>query len=281
MQAFHILRTRQENFFMYDFEKLVALISALKWREKNGEIKLVTDKRGADYLEQCGISEAWNEIEISLDEMDSLNWDEKIFWAGAKIFALSKQNAPVVMIDLDFIVWQHLDFQSYGKNIAVIHREKVGNFVYPGKEFFRFKDGRNFPAALNWSVEACNTAFAYFGANDIIKKYSDFAFEFMAEIDTSNGELAHMVFIEQRWLAMCAALMNREIFALSSMQELFGGRQKYFTHIWGEKQKLRDNLQAAENFCRNCVERINNDFPDWAERLKKLDWAKKYFVEVV
>lgn len=279
MQAFHILRTRQKNFYMYDFEKFVAIISALKWREKNGKIKLVTDERGAAYFKSCGISAAWNEIEISLDEMNNLNWDEKTFWAGSKIFALSKQIAPVVMIDLDFIVWQHLNLKPYGENIAVIHREEIGNAVYPDKNFFQFKDGRQFPAALNWKIPACNTALAYFGARDIVKKYCDFAFEFMANVDTTHGDLAHMVFIEQRWLAMCAALMNREIFSLSSLDELFAGRQKYFTHIWGDKQKLRDDLKAAENFCRNCTKRIEKDFPDWAEKLKSSDWAKKYFVE--
>ena len=281
MQAFHILRTRKENFSMYDFEKLTAIISALKWKEKNGAVKLVTDERGADYFERCGILKAWDEVEISLDEMDAFNWNEKTFWAGAKIFALSKQIAPVVMIDLDFIVWQHLNFQPYAENIAVIHREEIGNMVYPDKNFFHFKDGRQFPAALNWKIPACNTALAYFGANDIIKKYSDFAFEFMATIDTTHGDLAHMVFIEQRWLAMCAALMNREIFSLSSMDELFSGRQKYFTHIWGDKQNLKDDLKAADNFCRNCIKRISNNFPNWAENLKSLDWAKKYFVEAI
>ena len=275
MKAFHILRTR-ENFSTADFENFVALLSALKWREKNGSIKLVTDTRGAEYFNRLGLSAAWNEIDTSLDEMNALGWDEKIFWAGAKLFALSKQVAPVVMIDLDFIVWQRLDFAPFSTNLAVIHREQVGNLIYPDKNFFRLKDGQPLPKNLDWSIEACNTAFAYFGANDFIKRYTDFAFELMTSLDTSDDVLTYMVLVEQRWAAMCAALMRREIFSLSSLENLFG-RQKYFTHLWGEKQKLRDNAQASENFCRNCARRIQNDFPDWAEKLRASDWAGKYF----
>ena len=276
MNAFHTLRTR-ENFKAADFENFVILLSALKWREKNGAIKLVTDSRGAEYFERLGLSAAWNKIDTSLDDMDSRGWDEKIFWAGAKLFALSKQVAPVVMIDLDFIAWQKLDFAPFTTNIAVIHREKVvDNMTYPDKIYFRLKDGRTLPANLDWSVEACNTAFAYFGANDFIRRYTDYAFELMTSLDTTDNVLTYMVFVEQRWAAMCAALMRREIFALSSLENLFG-RQKYFTHIWGDKQNLRDDPQASESFCRSCARRIKNDFPSWAETLQATDWAGKYF----
>lgn len=275
MKAFHTLRTR-ENFSAADFEIFTMILSALKWREKNGAIKLVTDSRGAEYFNRLGLSAAWNEIDTSLDEMNLRGWDEKIFWAGAKLFALSRQVAPVVMIDLDFIAWQRLDFAPFATNIAVIHREEVNNSIYPDKNFFRLKNGQNLPAALDWSVEACNTAFAYFGANDFIKRYTNFAFELMTSLDTTDDVLSYMVFVEQRWAAMCAALMHREIFSLSSLENLFG-RQKYFTHLWGSKQKFRDNLKASENFCRNCARRIQHDFPCWAEKLRASQWAGKYF----
>ena len=40
--------------------------------------------------------------------MTDLKINETVFWAGAKILALSKQNAPCVMIDLDFILWENI-----------------------------------------------------------------------------------------------------------------------------------------------------------------------------
>ncbi|MBR2179444.1 MAG: hypothetical protein IJ862_03490 [Selenomonadaceae bacterium] len=262
MVAFHTLRTRSDNFSLQRFELLTLMLSALEWKKYNGTIKLVTDQRGFEYLNNLGITDIYDEIDTSLDEIDSLNIDEVVFWAGAKLLALSKQSAPCVMIDLDFIVWQKLDFTPYKDNVAVIHFEQVNNFIYPSIEHFRFNNDFKFPSTLDWSVEACNTAFAYFGANDIIKRYCDFAFEFMQSADTSNAGLPYMVFAEQRWLAMCMKLMRREVYALSSLKDLFGRRQEYFTHIWGYKQKFRDDPNLAEQFCNDCLGRLKHDFPD-------------------
>ncbi len=84
--------------------------------------------------------------------------------------------------------------------------------------------------------------------------------------------IEYMVFIEQRWLAMCAELMNRKIYEFSSIEDLFGSRQKYFTHLWGYKQKFKDNQQLAEKFCKDCSDRREYDFPDVFEKFKMKEW---------
>lgn len=271
--AFHTLRTRGERFSMPRFELLTLIISALEWRKHNGRIKLVTDRRGLEYLRSISlaklldrtprgnnrsVAEIYDELDASLDGIDSLGIDENVFWAGAKLFALRRQQCPCVMIDLDFIVWKPLDFAPYRSDVSVIHFERIDDCIYPPSEHFRFKKNFRFPVALDWTVEACNTAFAYFGARDLVERYCEFAFEFMRAADGEG--LPYMVFVEQRWLAMCARLMKRPVHALSSLDELFGGRQKYFTHVWGSKQKLRDDPIYAERFCADCVDRINADF---------------------
>ena len=38
-----------KEYYIEDFEILTTIISALKWREKNGSIKMVTDEIGANY----------------------------------------------------------------------------------------------------------------------------------------------------------------------------------------------------------------------------------------
>ena len=271
MRAFHTLRIHGDNLSMQKFELLTMILSALEWKKHNGTIKLITDSRGAEYLNHFNIIDLYDEVDTSLDTLDSLNIDEKVFWAGAKIFALSKQQAPCVMMDLDFIVWQQLDFTPYLNNAAVIHFEKVNNYIYPSAEHFKFKDDFKFPPALDWTVEACNTAFAYFGANDIIKKYCDFAFEFMQRADTNNATLPYMVFIEQRWLAMCMKLMNRKVYEMSSLEDLFSGHQKYFTHIWGHKQRFRNNPEQSDRFCQDCMQRLKYDFPEVLEKLNGVD----------
>ena len=280
MNAFHTLRIHNpKNFAFADFELFTLAISALEWCKHNGSIKLVTDKKGAEYLNECGLIEIWNDVEILLDEMNNLGINEDVFWAGAKIYSLSLQKTPCVMIDLDFILWKPIEFVNFGKDLAVIHREDIYEPVYPPKDVFHFKDGWQLPDWLNWSVRPCNGALVYFGSDRFVREYTSFAIDFMKNSATNDERLSHMVFAEQRWMAMCAEKLGIPIHELSSLKELFDGKQKYFTHIWGHKQRLRDNPDEADIFCRKCADRLKYDFPEFAERLKNYSWATKYFVD--
>lgn len=282
MRAFHTLRTKNaQNFRLDDFETFALILSALEWRRFNGEIFLYTDSAGKAFLDRAGILDAYTGTEISLNLMDSFALDENIFWAGAKIFALSFNPAPCVMLDLDFIVWRPINFDRFTSNLAVIHRESTSLPCYPDKNFFHFRDGFVLPDDLNWSLEPCNAALVYFGSQRFVDEYRNFAFEFMNNAapppNQSGWELLpYMVFVEQRWMAMCAHKSGVEIFSLSNLQELFGG-QNLFTHLWGYKQFLRDNPAEAVNFCRKCAARLKHDFPDFAKKISACDWAQKYF----
>ena len=44
------------SFFIEDFDILTTILSALKWREKNGMIKMVTDSAGFEFYKSCGIA---------------------------------------------------------------------------------------------------------------------------------------------------------------------------------------------------------------------------------
>ena len=274
MKAFHTLRTKNGINFS-DFEIFVMILSALKWRERNGEIFMVTDSNGKNFLEEVGILSAWDDAEIFLDEIDALGIDEKIFWAGAKLYALSKIQPPCVMIDLDFIVWRTINFEDFQSDVAVIHREDKNLECYPDENYFRFKENFTLPP-LNWEVEPCNTALAYFGDKNFVAEYTNFAFDFMKNVLSDGDNLKYMVFAEQRWLAMCAEKFGVKIYSLSNLAELFGS-QKSFTHIWGEKKFLRENSQAAEKFCRNCAGRLKKDFPDFTKKISWCERFKRYF----
>ena len=278
MRAFHTLRTKNKSdFALADFEILTLILSALEWRRHNGEIFLYTDTTGKNFLRKAGLLDLWNGVETSLDEMDKLGIDENIFWAGAKLFALSKQPLPCVMIDLDFIVWRPLNFDC---KLAVIHRESKNLSCYPDKNYFRLKNF-SLPENLNWTLDPCNAALVYFGDKNFVAHYVEFAFEFMRAANpfpNQNGWdlLPYMVFVEQRWLAMCAELCNVEVCSLSDLAELFG-EQKTFTHIWGYKKFFRENPTAAKKFCRDCAGRIAHDFPQSAEKFSRLPLTKNYF----
>lgn len=272
MRAYHTLRKKK---YINDFEVFTMILSALEWRRHNGEIKLVTDKAGLDFVRDYGIENIWNEIEVSLDEMDNLPINENVFWAGAKILALAKQKSPCVMMDLDFIVWQKLDFSQYENELAVIHRESVNNDTYPQQDYFKV-DKFQFDGEWDWSLLACNTAFAFFGNEELRRYYSKKALDFMTDVNIKEDYLCYMVFAEQRLLAMCAAQLGCKISSFTKLYDLFDTKQSVFTHIWGEKGRLQRDKQYNIDFCRKCLNRLQMDFPQWVRYLSNFEWFNKY-----
>ena len=285
MRAFQTLRTRNNPAFkLADFEIFTMILSALEWKKYNGEIFLYTDSTGKKILDDAGITEIWDGVHTSLDVMDTFGIDENIFWAGAKIFALAYNPVPCVSIDLDFILWQPMNFDRFGDNLAVIHRESTNLPCYPDADFFHFTEDFSLPLNLNWALEPCNAAFVYFGSKKFVDAYRDFAFDFMhSAAPTENQKgwdlLPYMVFIEQRWLSMCAENCGVKIYALSDLNKLFDATQNFFTHIWGYKRVLRENPADADKFCRDCAGRISNDFPTLAKKFSRLDRFKNFFVK--
>ena len=286
MKAFHTFHVpKNENFLFHDFEIFTMTLSALEWRKLNGNICIVTDTLGKDYLCALGLLSAstkspkesiWDEYSLALDGMDALCIDESVFWAGCKLYALQQFQEPCVMMDLDFIVWETMDFSKFGNHIAVIHREEVNNSVYPDKDFFAFRNGYRFDANLDWDIAACNTAFAYFGDIDFMQVYARKALEFMQYAVPNHDGLPYMVTAEQRFLAMYAMIYGKCIYSLSALDELFLEHQTKFTHIWGDKAVLRRNEEMSKKFCSDCAKRICHDFPEWAKRLKNQYWFTKY-----
>ena len=272
MKAFHTLRKKK---YINDFEVFTMILSALEWRKYNGEIKLVTDKKGLNFVQKYGIENIWNEIEISLDEMDNLPINEDVFWAGAKILALAKQKSPCVMIDLDFIVWKQLDFSQYENELAVIHRENVNNGIYPQQNYFKV-DKFHFNEKWDWSLFACNTAFAFFGNEELRQYYCKKALEFMKDVNIKEDYLCYMVFAEQRLLAMCAGELDCRINSFSKLYNLFDTKQTEFTHIWGEKGRLRQDEWFNREFCKKCLNRLQAEFPQWVNYLSNFEWFSKY-----
>lgn len=273
MKAFHTLRNRKR---LYDFEILVMILSALKWKQKNGEIALVTDKKGINFIKDYGLFGIWDDVQVVLDEMTDLKINEIVFWAGAKILALSKQNAPCVMIDLDFILWETIDFDLYEDSVMVIHRESVDSDIYPDREFFKVRDNFIFDNSWDWKIDACNTAFVYFGNEYHRKLYCEKSISFMKNALIEDDYLNYMLFAEQRLIAMCAKSCGCKIDSFSNIKELYNGKQKYFTHIWGYKQTLKDNVNLQKDFCKKCINRIYRDFPQQGEYLSKFEWFNKY-----
>ena len=73
-----------------------------------------------------------------------------------------------------------------------------------------------------------------FDKDEIYQKLKDLyvkeAMEFIKNSEDGDN-LTYMVFAEQRWMAMCADYLSIPIHEFSSLSVLFGGKQKYFTHL--------------------------------------------------
>ena len=286
MRAFHSNWTKPffckhiGEYYIEDFELLTTILSALKWQEYNGDIQMVTDKIGAAYYRKLGLENIWNlGIDDTLEDKMTDNISPSTFWAAGKIYALEKQTVPCVMMDTDFIVWQSVKEELEHHRLSVIHREKIDECVYPNRDKLVMNEQYTYNEDWNWQAEACNTAFSYFGYKWFKDYYVNESIRFMKSA-IGEDPLIYMVFAEQRLLAMCAEEKQMDLYALSNMEELFKKSQKRFTHVWGYKRYIRSNSKAREQFCKKCIRRIKNDFPNEYPLLYGIESLASYLNEI-
>lgn len=273
MNAIHVnsttpffVRHKDGVYFMEQTELYCAVISALQWRKVNGDISLVTDKRGADYAERLGISAVWNAVlPIIPENAEGIN--PLMFWAAGKLLALREIPAPIALVDMDFIVWDKLSTDE----LTVAHREDLMPDVYPPREFFA-NVKNEFLNEADWSVLPCNTAFLYLPDEDFKQYYVGQALRFMKTAPDCDDFLCHMVFAEQRMLAMCAKKLGLPIKTLLDKDRLFVA-QDSFTHLWGAKQQMRDNKELRDGFLEKCRRRIRDDFSEFEYVISLIDNA--------
>lgn len=262
MNAIHIVSTAPffakggKEYSMEDFDLYCTALSALCWRRFNGKITLCADEKGAEYFQKIGFAPLWDEISVCVPN-DLGGVDPAMFWAGGKIFALAAVDAPVAMVDTDFIVWKKLEF---GQEIIAAHREELMPDVYPPLRFFR-ANGHVIPP-FSESVLPLNTAFLYLPDNDFKEFYTSQAIAFMKSAVSCGDPLRYMVFAEQRMLAMCADYTGTPVKTLLDKDHLFFP-QDSFTHLWGAKQAMRDNPALRADLIAKFRKRLLGDFPEY------------------
>lgn len=253
MKAFHTLWTKPKGTeHIEEFEFLTMVLSALKWQQKNGEIYLVTDSLGEKFIKSRGAESCWNGIITTLDNIPD-RISPKTFWAAGKIFALDSFKAPVVSIDNDFIVWENLNLENYRPKLSVIHKEELNPFVYPNKDFLK-----EFDKGYDWTVKPSNTAFVYYGDEELKETYKNLSLEVMSTLK-SDDTLVPMVFAEQRLLSMIANKMGMRVDTFSTLKYLQNGDRR-FTHLWGYKEKLKNNPPMKEEFTKRLQNKIKTEF---------------------
>lgn len=266
MEGFHALWSKPyltgrqtDTYWMQDYEVLTMMLSALMWRKKNGSIRLCADKEAAAFVKSRGLSHIWD---LGIEEIEvPASVPEKVFWAAGKLYSLQKIKMPAVMIDLDLIIWQDIRDIISGTDICAIHREGIFPDVYPGKEFFHMKPEYKFDSEWNWNVLPVNTCMLYIADNAFKDYYTESAIAFMENCLEKEENLCHMVFAEQRMLAMCAEKKQKKISSFFPGSTDIGN-QDIFTHLWGYKNILKFNYNERMEFNRKMVKRIIQEFPE-------------------
>ncbi len=253
MNAFHTLWTKPKGTeAIEEFEFLTMVLSALKWRQMNGEIYLVTDTPGLEMVKARGAQKVWSKIFTSLDAMPH-EISPKTFWAAGKIYALKDFNAPVVSIDTDFIAWEPLELEKIKSKVCVIHTEELNPHVYPDFDFLLKYD-----KGYDWTVKPANAAFVYFGDEELKENYMTHSLEVMSSLKSEDA-LIPMVFAEQRLLSMISKKMGIRLDTFSTLRTLQKGDRR-FTHLWGYKQKLKNNPPMKEEFTKRLQNKIKTEF---------------------
>lgn len=272
MNAFHIFcsspffaKNKGKELVIDKTEVYCTVLSALSWREKNGNIAMITDKEGGKLFRNIGITDIWDSFDNTLTFQNE-EIDPVMFWAGGKLIALQKFPAPCVMIDTDFIVWDKL---SFGKKLIAAHEEYLNPSVYPDIATFDMVD-YTFPDGLDYTLAALNTAFLYMPDEDFKQYYTSQAITFMKKAKRGGDYLTYMVFAEQRLLPMLAKKCGLEYTTLLDKDTLFLPQNSY-THLWGAKQAMRDDEAERERFLNSCRERIYKSYPDYSYLVDRIE----------
>ncbi|MBP5455188.1 MAG: hypothetical protein J6Y37_01665 [Paludibacteraceae bacterium] len=244
------------------FEVLTTILSAIMWKKLNGSIKLYTDRMGYAFYESLNILDVWDGG-VDTETLESIpsSIDPEIYWAAAKIFAIRKEDAPLVMMDTDLMVWKSLD-ELADCHLAAFHRESLLTDCYIPYECLKKRSGYRIDKDWSWSVEPCNTALAYFNHRDFKNYYTQSAIDFMLDNNERPQELvSQMVFAEQRIFSMCAEKMGIAVHTF--LDKPYNGETMDFTHIWGAKSLARTDGDFNGHLCESLINAILRESPSY------------------
>ena len=91
----------------------------------------------------------------------------------------------------------------------------------------------------------------------------------MKSSERGGDFLKYMVFAEQRLAAMCADYTSTPVKTLLDKDVLFRP-QGDFTHLWGEKQAMRDNPVWRRDFVAKCRARLISEFSEYSYIVDKI-----------
>lgn len=156
-----------------DYQIFYTIVSALRWKQDNGPMKLYTDSIGLSFYKQFGMDKMYDEIDISyLNQVQGV--DPAYFWTSGKIQALSNETEPFVFLDQDFIVRGKIDPTFYDTEVGIGYWEiPRGHYYFTKDQWERDIPHMPFPENYNIYAYSPNTSFLYFRNLQALKEYTD------------------------------------------------------------------------------------------------------------
>ena len=153
------------------------------------------------------------------------------------------------------------------------YRQRRSRAFFPDVSSFRLK-GKVLDEGLDYSVLPLNTAFLYIPDEDFKQYYTSRSIAFMKSAVYGGDYLTYMVFAEQRLLPMLAKRCGIEYTTLLDKDRLFLPQSKY-THLWGAKQKMRDDKAQLDKFCERCRQRIRKSYPEYGYIVDNIENSRR------
>lgn len=219
-------------------EVLVWIYSVLIFRARNGPMWLYTDPAGRDFVNKIGVGAFYEKI-IMLPSDLSETINPTLFWAAAKLIALSQTPCPCINMDFDAVLFQRLKIWNY---CTAAHLEPVEWDYYRGCEsLYRWTGLQNLG---HWTSLPVNCSVAGWRSNECRLFYSQTSISFMENITGQEENWRYkteksnpMVFAEQKLLGMTMARLGHSVMPIGTIRGNIPilKRPANMYHLWSQK----------------------------------------------
>jgi hypothetical protein len=267
------------DYYMPDHKLIVLMLSAINWKRFYGEVVLYTDDKMVEFLKRTGIYDLhlWDEINTDVVNNIPKVIDPNIYWAGAKLFAISQIEPPFATVDVDMWYKQYYEF-DFSLDLMYFHREDRTYPYYPPPHLIIEKQPKIDTSKPSYAM---NVATLFVNNKELLKEYTDLAIEYMIQpehnIKKTYDEFSiRMVFAEQILLPL---LVNergykskpiiKEIYRTthadrSGFRKDQGESNFYqeiyhkIEHVWGNKKMIGEEVEAYRTIMGRYVDQLYN-----------------------
>lgn len=284
LKGFHSYWTKPQlvkrgKITMQDFEILTMALSACVFRRLGYPMTLITDTKGAQFMQKIGVLQCYDNVYTTLDRLTGVN--PSIFFAAGKNLAYEMMTTPCVSIDLDAVVWRMPEFDEFNTDLVVLHEDFIEwDCYHSSKELY---GELGFKSDLwNWGVRPFNVAVLLFNNSYLRTAYTSLSQMFMENYSRfysrdylqeqskdivkygRHPRVFEQIFAEQQLLAMIANRMKAKVCTISSIDKATDHLMSnpLVTHLWGIKTVYRSNMEVKDALVTGLLNTLGKNYPE-------------------